>query len=89
MDRYSLALSSLPQGVPLRHRPPSVVLRPWDGEPSLAGINQKEDGLFSPHVVSTLARDHEKRRRDYNRHIQGLLIFTLWYGEYIRQHQAT
>ncbi len=44
----------------------------------------KESGFFNPQIVSTLVRDHEEKRMDYSRNIWTLLIFTLWYDEYVR-----
>jgi asparagine synthase (glutamine-hydrolysing) len=44
----------------------------------------KEAGLFNPGTVSSLIQDHEAMRMDYSRNIWSLLIFSLWYDEYIR-----
>jgi len=48
----------------------------------------KEAGLFNPETVSSLIQDHEAMRMDYSRNIWSLLIFSLWYDEYIRRPPA-
>jgi asparagine synthase (glutamine-hydrolysing) len=48
----------------------------------------KEAGFFNSKTVYTLMRDHEEMHMDYSRNIWSLLIFTLWYDEYIRRPQA-
>jgi asparagine synthase (glutamine-hydrolysing) len=48
----------------------------------------KEMGLFNPETVSSLIADHEAMRVDCSRNIWSLLIFSLWYDEYIRRPPA-
>jgi asparagine synthase (glutamine-hydrolysing) len=48
----------------------------------------KNAGFFRPATVATLIRAHEDMRKDYSRNIWSLLIFMLWYDEYIRHPQA-
>ena len=48
----------------------------------------KEMGFFNAETVSALVRDHEEKHMDYSRNIWTLLIFTLWYDEYIRRPLA-
>jgi len=50
--------------------------------------NIKETGLFNSKTVYELLRNHEEMHMDYSRNIWSLLIFTLWYDEYIRHPQA-
>jgi asparagine synthase (glutamine-hydrolysing) len=44
----------------------------------------KDVGIFKPETVSAIVRAHEELRMDYSRNIWGLLIFMLWYEEYVQ-----
>jgi asparagine synthase (glutamine-hydrolysing) len=51
----------------------------------LSAQRVKNAGFFRPAAVSALIRDHEEMRKDYSRNIWSLLIFGLWYDEYINR----
>jgi len=43
----------------------------------------REVGLFEPNVITAMLREHEEKQSDHSRNIWGLLIFMLWYDEYM------
>jgi asparagine synthase (glutamine-hydrolysing) len=48
----------------------------------------KDVGIFNPATVSEIVRAHEEMRMDYSRNIWGLLVFMLWYEEYVERPRS-
>ena len=52
----------------------------------LAPARLKDQGLFEPDHVQTLIGEHEKSTASHHKQLWTLLVFQLWYDNFLRHH---